>query len=462
MTESTLGEAGTKNQKSTPARQPTQPPKCPECTSQRVWKDGLRSTKNGDVQRWLCRSCGYRFSLNTISKSKEKVNVAFQNLSETSNPMLNSTDVQSVNFLSRKKRFDDPSFMLSENVRAHGSKPQPFSTAGKLLNITVPKDRERRVCVNEKKMKNLAKQVPQQEKAAGATLPEQKGKVIEYAWWLKKEGYRPSTIQVRTRYLRYLIRLGANILQPNNVKETVARQDWSETFKATVMSTYKSFATMQNIKVEKTKYRKEHKLPFIPTEREIDQLIAGCGKKTATFLQTLKETGMRCGEAWQLNWIDVDGEHNTVTVNNPEKHGNPRMIKVSTKLIAMLKALPKAHEKVFGSATLGSRRNCFTIQRRRVAQKLKNPRILKITFHTLRHWKATMEYHKTKDILHVKQLLGHRSINSTMLYTQLITFERDDFTCRIARTEKEITDLIEAGFEYTCDLNEAKFFRKPK
>lgn len=258
------------------------------------------------------------------------------------------------------------------------------------------------------------------------------------------------------------MRLGANIFQPDNVKETVARQDWSETFKATAMSTFKNFADMLGIKVGKTKYRREHKLPFIPTEREIDQLIAGCGKKKATFLQTLKETGMRCGEAWRLKWIDVDTERNTITVNNPEKHGNPRMTKISGKRVAMLKSLPKEHEKVFGKATLGSLRNCFNIQRRKVAQKLKNPRILKVTFHTLRHWKATMEYHKTKDILYVKQLLGHRSINSTMLYTQLINFERDDFTCRIARTRKEISELIEAGFEYVCDLDEAKFFEKPK
>jgi hypothetical protein len=40
----------------------------------------------------------------------------------------------------------------------------------------------------------------------------------------------------------------------------------------------------------------------------------------------------------------------------------------------------------------------FQLQRRRVAAKLRSPRLLKITFTTLRHWKATMECHKTKDI----------------------------------------------------------------
>lgn len=48
------------------------------------------------------------------------------------------------------------------------------------------------------------------------------------------------------------------------------------------------------------KTRVERKLPFIPTEAEIDQLIAGMGKKTATFLQVLKDTGARSAEARKL------------------------------------------------------------------------------------------------------------------------------------------------------------------
>jgi len=36
--------------------------KCPDCCSQRVWKDGIRYTRFGEVQRYLCRDCCYRFS----------------------------------------------------------------------------------------------------------------------------------------------------------------------------------------------------------------------------------------------------------------------------------------------------------------------------------------------------------------------------------------------------------------
>jgi integrase len=52
-----------------------------------------------------------------------------------------------------------------------------------------------------------------------------------------------------------------------------------------------------------------------------------------------------------------------------------------------------------------------------LATKLQNPRLLRITFHTFRHWKATMEYNRTKDILYVMKLLGHRCIKNTLVYT---------------------------------------------
>lgn len=74
-----------------------------------------------------------------------------------------------------------------------------------------------------------------------------------------------------------------------------------------------------------------------------------------------------------------------------------------------------------------------------------------------------MEYHKTKDILHVKQLLGHRDINSTLVYTQLVNFQDpEEFTCRVAKTLTEAKELVEAGFDYVTDIENAKLFRKRK
>jgi len=127
----------------------------------------------------------------------------------------------------------------------------------------------------------------------------------------------------------------------------------------------------------------------------------------------------------------------------------------------MINMLPKNREAPFPSSHRHFARY-FGMQRAKVAAKLKNERINKITFHTLRHWKATMEYAKTKDILHVMKMLGHRNIQNTLLYTQLISFESDEFHSATAATVQDAQKLVEAGFEYVCDFNDTKLFRKRK
>ena len=66
-------------------------------------------------------------------------------------------------------------------------------------------------------------------------------------------------------------------------------------------------------------------MPYIPTEEFLDQLIASCNQQMATFLQTLKETGARPGEAWKLEWDDIDIEGKKLNISHPEKGCNPRI-----------------------------------------------------------------------------------------------------------------------------------------
>jgi hypothetical protein len=60
------------------------------------------------------------------------------------------------------------------------------------------------------------------------------------------------------------------------------------------------------------------------------------------------------------------------------------------------------------------------------------------------------------------RLLGHRNINNTLIYTRLIDFKEDDYIARIAHSEQEVCQLIESGFEYVCDFQGNKIFRKRK
>ena len=38
---------------------------------------------------------------------------------------------------------------------------------------------------------------------------------------------------------------------------------------------------------------------------------------------------------------------------------------------------------------------------------------------------------KTKDILHVMRLLGHKNIKNTLVYTQLVNFKEGEYVCRL-------------------------------
>jgi len=209
------------------------------------------------------------------------------------------------------------------------------------------------------------------------------------------------------------------------------------------------------------RYRRLDTIPYVPTENEIDQLIAGCSRKISVFLQLLKETGIRRGESWAIRWIDLDFQTHTVRIT-PEKRSQPRIFDLSNKLIAILNNLPRNTETIFGDgAVLDLQR---TFQRQRLAHKFGNLRLKRITFHTLHHWKATMLYHQTKDILYVMQVLGHRNINNTLIYIQLeealFKQETDDFICKVASTAEDAKILIEAGYEYVCDFNVDKLFLK--
>jgi integrase len=376
--------------------------KCPECGSIRVWKAGLRHTKDETIQRYVCRDCSFRFSDPMVSR-KNLINEKYQNVS-------------------------------------------------------------RQICALEtERVKNLDA-VKEIEKTAGETTKtnaEIKGKLIQYLWYLKKQGYRKTTIEAKVRRLTRLVRLGANIYDPENVKKIIANDQWKNSYKSGLVSAYHSFAEMEGINWKPPKYKPTQKLPFVPHEKEIDDLIAGCGKKVATSLQLLKETGMRIGESWNLEWTDIDEKNRTVTCT-PEKNGTPRQFKVSNKLIGMLNALPKINEKVFGDTNLIAHRCNLTYQRKKLAKKLQNPRLNKISFHTLRHWKATTEYHKTKDILHVKELLGHRQLSSTMVYTHLVHFENNDYHVKTAKTLQEACELAKAGFSYFTAIQGVQVFRKPK
>ena len=400
-----------------PSKQPQL--KCPECGSTRTWKNGLRYIKSGEtVQRYSCRDCGYRFSLPKASAKSELFKCSSPRTKQLNNLRLSKSNCQVCEFLTE------------------GSK-------------------------------NLAEVRPLKEKLAGSTEKTNlKGELVNFAWQMKKQGYKTTTIRSYADTLKSLIKRNADLSNPESGKEVLAETSWSNTHKHVAIASYTLYLGLQGKTWLPPICKVSRKIPFIPTEQELDSLIAGCGKKTSTFLQLLKETALRSAEACNLQWRDVDVQRKIVTFNEPLKNGNPRVFRMSNKLIAMLEALPKKNSYVFATNNKVTRQTVFYKAKRRLAAKLNNPRLLRIGFHTFRHWKATMLYHQTKDPLLVKEFLGHKSLDTTLLYIQLekalFNETADEFTVKASRDLKEIQDLLEVGFEYVCEKEGLIFFRKRK
>ena len=392
---------------------------CPDCGSQRTWKDGLRYTSNGNIQRYICRDCGYRFSQNGLTDSSE--------------PLKN------------------PSRWSINNASAYTLDRQvcEFLTEGS---------------------KNLIGVESRLEKAAGATKlakEEIAGKIVEYMWFMKQEGYRAGAIESYTDRIKTLLNKGANLWDVDAVKRLIASvSTWNDGSKKCFSDAYDVFVRMEGLAWKKPRYKPRSKIPFIPTEKELDQLIHGCGRKMRAFLQGLKETGADPGELFAIEWIDTDFSRSKLAINHPVKYHNPRILKVSDEWLRMVSKLPRTSEKVWGNIKYESNYNNLNAQRKRLAREYDNPRLRRITFTTFRHWKGTMIYHQTHDCMQVKEQLGHKSLISTQIYIHLDEklFQQlnSEFIVRRAVSIKGMMTLAAVGFEKFDQVDDVHLYRKPK
>jgi hypothetical protein len=65
-------------------------------------------------------------------------------------------------------------------------------------------------------------------------------------------------------------------------------------------------------------------------------------------------------------------------------------------------------------------------------------------------------------MLHVMNVLGHKNIQNTLVYTQLVNLSDDEYISKVAKSLQEACQLIEAGFEYVTEIEGIKTFRKRK
>ncbi len=209
----------------------------------------------------------------------------------------------------------------------------------------------------------------------------------------------------------------------------------------------KSKKTVDEIITEKTT-----KFQYF-TEEEIPELIQLFnGYNIQPIIIFALGTGMRKGEIFGLQWNDVDFENRQIYIKHnlsyvpeisdigkreyktilqtPKSDNSVRVIPMSNKIYELLKSLPHNSEYVFSSSKTHSH---FDIKwaEKVWTKKTKGTKFENRRFHDLRHTFATMLLLKGANLIQLKELLGHSSVQITEIYLDALPKTKEDIINKI-------------------------------
>ena len=94
------------------------------------------------------------------------------------------------------------------------------------------------------------------------------------------------------KVLKRMMKRSVDRTQPEEVKKLLAVHDeWSANYENVHIDAHTSFLRFMGRTWNPPKYAPERELPFIPLEKEIDVLIAGCSKKNCSNSSSIERDG---------------------------------------------------------------------------------------------------------------------------------------------------------------------------
>ena len=168
----------------------------------------------------------------------------------------------------------------------------------------------------------------------------------------------------------------------------------------------------------------KYELPTVLSQAECKRLfVALSNLKHRLILTLIYSAGLRISEAVKLRLCDIDYDRRTLTVRNG-KGGKDRCLPLSSLLeLGLHKYLQAYHpqEYLFNANTPGKPYSTRSIQSV-MAQAIDKAGIdKKASVHSLRHSFATHLLEAGTNIVTVQALMGHSKIETTLVYTQLLS-----------------------------------------
>lgn len=169
-------------------------------------------------------------------------------------------------------------------------------------------------------------------------------------------------------------------------------------------------------------------LPSVLSKEEVIEFIELMPNEVhKVILYTMYSSGLRVGEVVSIKVKDIDSKRMQIYIPK-SKNGSARYAILSERCLKMLRYIVLQYKKKYGYKFLpddylfpSNRNESGHITKKtiknNITKVIKNYDSSKrITSHTLRHSFATHMLEAGADIFQIKELLGHRSIQSTNVY----------------------------------------------
>ena len=176
------------------------------------------------------------------------------------------------------------------------------------------------------------------------------------------------------------------------------------------------------------RFRKEEKIPVVLSEEEVAAVIKAVNNlKHKVILMTIYSAGLRLSECLALTVADMDFDRNQIRIRQGKGKKDRQTVLSRTLLSEMKDYLIKFCPKIFlFEGQKGGRYSASSVQAI-MKRAVKKSGIKKhATVHTLRHSFATHLLENGTDIRFIQELLGHKRLETTQIYTHIskITFDR--------------------------------------
>ena len=168
-------------------------------------------------------------------------------------------------------------------------------------------------------------------------------------------------------------------------------------------------------------------LPFVPTQKEAELFISSLPDlKPKAMVSLMYSSGLRVGEVCSLHYCDIQRKNMRIHVTH-SKNRSDRYAILSQKALDILTEYWFAYNRptgwLFPKQTDPSRPiDTFYIMRHMRAHEDSLGWEHRITCHSFRHAFGTHLYENGADLLTIKTLMGHKSLNSTLLYIHLASY----------------------------------------